>query len=324
MISRDPRLRIIALLLAPAFVGHFVQLMREDTPWTYEAGVRYLVTPGWHHALPYEACMALAAAVPIAMIGMLAFRSRGWLLAVCGTYLLHYLSWPFRIRNHMTLMLSSLVVIGVLTAIAARAGAINARTGEGPSADAADDRVVWGVALVLCITYFFAGFHKMNPRFTSADPGLSSAAMGIADFLRHGGITRAPPAWLMGSIGWLSIGIELAVPIIAWRVNRLTVPCVLVLMGFHFPMVAVMNVADYPMLASAFWPALFTRGQWEALEARLRPSRWTVTGAAVGVAAQFWFMPWWGWLTGFGVGVMALWGWAAGAMVQGLREKIAP
>lgn len=71
------------------------------------------------------------------------------------------------------------------------------------------------------------------------------------------------------------------------------------------------------MIASAFYPALFSRAHFRlVLRHARRPNAFNVTGAAFGVAAQLWFIPWWGNLTIFGIGVMALWGWAAGAMIR--------
>ncbi len=48
MIGKDERLRAIALLFLPAFVGHFIQLGTEDMPWMPWAWPRYFTTPGWH------------------------------------------------------------------------------------------------------------------------------------------------------------------------------------------------------------------------------------------------------------------------------------
>ena len=118
-------------------------------------------------------------------------------------------------------------------------------------------------------------------------------------------------------------------PLIAWRSQRLRVPAILVLFAFHFPMISVMNVADYPMIASIFYCALFSRAHFRlVLRYARRASPWNVSGTVIGVAAQLWFIPYWGALTVFGLFVMGLWGWAAGSMLEmqftALRRRQSP
>lgn len=316
MIARDERLTAIALLLVPGFLGHFMQLAGEDHPWAAYARMRYWHTPGWHLYLPQWVPWTIAALLAGAVIGMAIRRTRPWMLAVIGLYVAHYVTYPYRIRNHMTHMLAELTMIGGVWIVGWLSGAVDLR-GRGPRALRVDRWAANGVAAVLCVTYFFAALHKTNDRFLSFDADRSAAVEGLTTFWIYGDLGSVPPTWAMAMAVYGTVVIEAAAPLIAWRVPRLRVPAVITLFLFHFPHVAVMNVADYPMIASAFYPALFGRAHFRLLlrHAR-RPNAWNVTGAALGVFGQLWFMPYWGELMALGVFVMALWGWASGAMLR--------
>ena len=305
---RDGRLRAIATLLPLGFVGHAIQLLGEDRPWTNLAEPRYHYTPGWHLALSPWVVVGLAVLLYVCVLGLMVRRNRFWLLATVSAYAAHYLTYPFRIRNHMTMMLASLVVIGGCFLVAgreARAGAKSSRVVE--------RWAVRGVGIVLCITYTFAAVHKSNARFVDLD--YPTAALGaVDDFWIYGDLGHAAPAWAKAFAIYGTLVVEYVVPWIALLFRRLTVPMVLVLMAFHFPHIAVMNVADYPMIASCFYPALFGEAHWRRLSLHLRASPWTLGGAALGVAMQVWWMPYVGPLMVFGAAVMAVWGAWTGAM----------
>ncbi|MCB9616135.1 MAG: hypothetical protein H6722_27170 [Sandaracinus sp.] len=319
-VSADGRLRAIATLLPMALLGHTLQLLGEDTPWAPHAWARYWRTPGWHLHLPPWSIVAIAVSLVVATLGLAIRRTRPWLAAVIVTYAAHYLTYPYRIRNHMTLMLASLLALAIAWGIGAatREGGrrlIDLR-GRGPAARLVDRYAVRGVAAVLCVTYFYAGLHKTNEAFLAFDDR-SAAFRGTQDFWIYGDLGSVAPTWALAVATYGTLAVEYAFPIVALFVPRLTMACVLGLMCFHFPHVAVMNVADYPMLASAFYPALFTAARWRRLEPELfTASRWNVGGAILGVSAQLWWMPWWGELTIFGLGVMAIWGWWGGSMLR--------
>ena len=315
-ISRDPRVSAVCLLLVPGMIGHTLQLLGEDTPWTSAAYFRYFHTPGWHLWLSPWVPVAIAVGLALAVIGLAVRRTRPWMLALIALYLLHYLTYPYRIRNHMSHMLAELTMLGGVWVLGWALGATDLR-GEGRHAPRVDAWAARGMAAVLCVTYFFAALHKMNAEFLSFDAARSSAVHGLTTFFVYGDLGATPPRWAMAVAIYGTIVIEALAPVVAWRVRALRVPAVLVLFAFHFPHVAVMNVADYPMIASAFYPALFSRSHFTLLlrHAR-RPNAWNVTGAALGVAAQLWFIPYWGTLTVFGIFVCALWGWASGSMLR--------
>ncbi len=314
-ISHDGRVRAISWLLVPAFIGHTIQLLGEDVPWAGWARVRYWTTPGWHLDVSPWIVIGIAVGLAVAVIGMAVRRSRPWMNAVIVLYAAHYLTYPFRIRNHMTLMLASLLAIGGTWWIARASGAVD-RWGEGRYSRLVDRYAMRTVAVVLCVTYFFAGLHKTNVGFLCFDER-SSAFKGVTDFWIYGDLGHRAPDWVVGIAIYGTLVVEYTVPILARLITPLRIWLVIALMLFHFPHIAVMNVADYPMLASAFYPALFTRGHWRLLERKLyRASRWNVSAAVMAVAAHFWFMPYWGALMVFGAGVVAIWGWWAGSMLE--------
>lgn len=321
MIARDGRLRAVNLLLVAGLVGHATQLLAEDTPWAGEARERYWTTPGWHLFVPPWVVVALAVAVVVAAAGVAARRSRPWCLALAVAYAAHYLTYPFRIRNHMTLVLFALGVQSAVWLVGALAGAADLR-GRGERARTVDRFAATGVAVVLVVTYASAALHKVNADFLALDPARSDAAAGVTAFLRSGGLAGARvPAWVLRLATWGTVAVEAALPVVAWRAARWRSPAVLGLMAFHVPHVAAMGVADYPMLASALYPALFSPGHWRRVARSAAPSAWTLGGAALGAATQAWFAPRWGPLEVYGVLVLALWGYGAGALARECRAR---
>lgn len=314
---RDPRLRAYCALLVPAFVGHALQLTAEDTPWAEIALRRYWITPGWHLALAPEIPLVIAVLLGLAVIALALRPSRATLLAVTVFYAAHYLTYPWRIRNHMTTMLGGLVIVSLIWLVARASGALTTRDHTMSRARQVDRLAVLGLAVVLAVTYFFAGLHKLNSGFTNPSPdGPSAAVRGLTTFWIYGDLGSVPPSSAVALAIWGTIAIEMIVPIVALLLPRLAVPCIAILMLFHVPHVAVMDVADYPMIASAAYPALVSRAHARVLARHLRPNAWTLAGAAIGVGTQLWFMPWFGRLTIFGIGVLAIWGWALGAMAR--------
>jgi hypothetical protein len=234
---------------------------------------------------------------------------------VAGSYTLHYLTYHARIRNHMTLMLSGLTLQSALWLVAAGRGAVDLR-GQGPHARRVDAWVARGLAAVIVATYAFAALHKCNANFLALDPDRSAAVSGTMDFLRYGHVTRHPPRWALAFAVYGTIACEAVLPVVAWRFSRLRPAALLALMAFHFPHVSTLAVADYPMLASAYYPALFTPAQWSRFEARLaRPTPFALAAVVTALFLQARFVPWWDPVTLFGLVVAALWGYAAAALL---------
>ncbi len=326
----DPRLRLVLLFLVPGFVGHTIQLTAEDVPWDPSAWERYWWTPGWHLYLSPWLPVLIAVALGLAVLGMgagairdtpharlLDARSpRLWALLVAGLYAAHYLTYPFRIRNHMSHMLASLGAMALVWCVLLA-------TERRLAPRRADRLALDGIAAITCVTYFFAGLHKLNGAFvdvrvdeSGASLSGSAAVEGLTTFWVYGDLGERPPEIARLVAAWGTIAIEMAVPFLAWRVARLRALAVATLCAFHVPHVAVMDVADYPMIASSFYPALFSRAEGRLYARYFRPSAWNLTGAALGVATQLWFMPWWGRLTIFGMFVLGFWGWSLGSIAQ--------
>ncbi len=76
----DIRLRAFVALLAPAFVGHTIQLLSEDVPWSGDAMRRFWITPGWHLSLsplvPLVIAILLAVAVVAGLGAAAAFQAQ--------------------------------------------------------------------------------------------------------------------------------------------------------------------------------------------------------------------------------------------------------
>jgi hypothetical protein len=333
VISKDERLRAIAILALPAFVGHFIQLGTEDMPWEPWAWPRYYTTPGWHLYLSPWVVVAIAVLLALSVFAVFAIEARAWLaprarastlarpaaLAMIALYAAHYLTYPYRIRNHMTTMLSELAMLGGIWLVGWWSGAADL-CGRGPRARLVDRYALFGMAAVLCVIYLFAALHKTNDNFLALDER-SDAVRGLTTFLVYGDLGSVPPTWMKRLATWGTVVIEAVAPVVAWRVPRLRFLAITALFLFHFPHVAVMNVADYPMIASAFYVALFSRAHFRILLRHARPNAFTLAGGALGAAGQLWFMPWVGALTVFGIFVMALWGWTMGAFVRAWAKR---
>jgi hypothetical protein len=171
------------------------------------------------------------------------------------------------------------------------------------------------MAAVLSLIYASAALHKCNENFLALDER-SDAVRGLLAFWIYGDIGSEVAPWEAIVATWGTVIIEALAPLLAWRFHALRVPAIIMLFVFHVPQVAVMNVADYPMIASAFYPALFSRAHFRIFLRHAHANAWTLGGAALGVATQLWFMPYWGALMALGIFVLGLWGWASGAMLR--------
>jgi hypothetical protein len=315
----DVRLRWYLALLLPCFVGHLLQIISEDEPWAEWAWENALVNAGWHQLLPDWVPWAVAAALGVSIVGLAGAvarrqRERSAFLILAALYLAHYVTYPWRIRNHMTTMLGSLGVVAIVWLMARARGALR----EGHThARRVDGVAVRGLGIVIATQYFFAGLHKVNGGFL--DPSIeggSAAISGLTEFWIHGDLGSVPPVWARYAATYGTVVIEMGAPLVALLIPRVAPAAIAVLMAFHFPQIAVMNVADYPMIASTSYVGLLSLHDAHRIARQLSPTRWTVVGSCLGIAAQLWFMPYWGALMVFGMFVMGLWGWVLGAMAH--------
>jgi hypothetical protein len=296
MISVDRRLHAICLLLVVGLAGHGAEIVTENPPfrpWDDAA-----ISPGWHDLLPGWLPVLAAGLLVATAAALLVLRSRGAALAVAITYVIHHLTWPLRVRNHMALLLAvyALLIIGWAAAGWPR---------DRRQRSITDGLLVEGIAILLVLTYLSAAFHKLNTEFLS-DHGFGAVA--LRDFLRAGGLHGAPA---LAASAWAVVATELVMPLVAWRSARLRPLAVLALFVFHFPMLSSMGVSDYPMIVAALYPAWFTPDEWRFLAMRLAaPRRGLLVAAAIAMLADAWFVRHWGLTTGFGLIVAAMWGYA--------------
>jgi len=186
-----------------------------------------------------------------------------------------------------------------------------------------DNQICRGLALILLIDYFFAGFHKLNTAFLSFDANLSPGVEAIDSFLAAGKISSHAPQWLLGTLLPGILFCEMIVPTVMLSFAAVREFFILVMFAFHFPMISTMGASDYPMIIVAFYPTLFSRSQWSTVEDELL-RRWNwmnLMGALLGVFTHLWFTVRWTPNTSYGILVAALWGFAAVALARCCLNK---
>lgn len=322
----DPRLRMVCCLLVPALMGHGLQIAVEDGG--ADGWERVAWSPGWHQHLHPMVLVVVASGLSISALAttISAWRdapvdepssrsARTWALLVTVLFAAHSLTFPFRVRNHMSHLLAVLGAVALVSSI-------RLATGRSLTLRRADELSLEGVALVTLVTYFFAGLHKLNASFLDVridGAGASITGSAAIDVLRvlwrRAGLGERPPELVRLAAAWSAIVIELFVPFIAWRVARVRALALTTLCFFHVPHVSVMQASDYPMIMTLGYPAFLSREEAESLRPHLNPSAWNVSAASMGVALHLALMPRPTVLTAFGVLVMGLWGWGLGSLV---------
>lgn len=298
----DPRLRAVLVLLAPAFLGHAVQLAAEDA--RADAWERYWTTPGWHLWLPPAMPLGIGVLLAVAVLAMSlsALRDaprrrtrdarvgvalgapRAWLVVVTLLFIAHYVTFPFRIRNHMGHLLA-------LLGGASLALAVLRLSRERVPPRPMDALVLQSIVLMTCVTYAFAGLHKLNAAFLDVDlhdasGPLSAGARAVAVVWRRVGLDGPPPTTLQHLAVWGTVALELFAPLLAWRAPRVRVVAIASLLAFHALTILAMPAADYALIVCAGLPAFVSRAEALRLAPQLRPSRANALGAALGVLAQ--------------------------------------
>jgi hypothetical protein len=323
MISPDPRLRAFTVLILFGLIGHFCQLISEDKFWNAEYRADMWISPGWHLELHPVIPLVAAAGLLIAVLCGICFRSRAWLGAIGFLYICHFFTYPFRIRNHMTFMLTSLAFLSV-SLLATDTIRSQGSELKNPRIARIDNQICIGLALILVINYFFAGFHKLNTAFLALDSALSPGADTIEMFLSTGKISSYAPYWLLAILLYGTLLCEMIVPTLMWRVSAVREFLILVMLVFHFPMVSTMAASDYPMIAVAFYPTLFAERDWSIVEHRLL-NRWNwmnFAGALAVIAAHIRFTFLWTPNTVYGILVAGLWGFAAVGLARCASDKV--
>jgi hypothetical protein len=324
MFSAAPRFRTFALLVLFGLIGHFAQLISEDRFWDAEYRTAMWISPGWHLEMNPVISLAIAVLLVFAVFSGIVLRKRFILGIVAVFYILHFFSYPFRIRNHMTFMLATqgFLLVSLLVTRTLRTKANDLRHS---STALIDNQICTGLAWILVINYFFAGFHKLNTAFFSFDSSVSVGAGTIEGFLGAGQISYYAPHWLLALVLPGAIVCEMVLPTLIWRSDSFREVFILIMLAFHFPMVTTLGAADYPMIVIAFYPVLFSETRWSTFEHELL-KRWNwvnVVGAFVGIAAHWWFTPDWTPNTAYGIFVAGLWGFAAVTLAKCFIARLA-
>jgi hypothetical protein len=323
MFSAVPRFRAFALLVLFGLVGHFAQLISEDRFWDAEYRTGMWISPGWHLEIHPVISLVIAVCLLGAVVGSMVLRTRLMLGVVAVLYVLHFFSYPFRIRNHMTFMLATqgFLLLSLMATRTLRAKASDLRNA---AILQVDNQICGGLAAILIVNYFFAGFHKLNTAFFSFDPSLSVGAGTIAGFLEAARISDYAPHWLLALLLPGTVVCEMLLPTLIWKSDFFRELMILIMLAFHFPMVTTLGAADYPMIVVAFYPVLFTQDQWSAFEHDLL-KRWdwtNVVGMFAGIAADWRFTGEWTPNAVYGILVSALWGFVAVTLAKRFIARV--
>lgn len=318
-------------------MGHALQIAVEDGG--AGAWERTAWSPGWHQHLHPAVLVAFAVGLAASALAMAhaawrdvplhdepsLYSARTWALAAAVLFAAHSLTFPFRVRNHMSHLGSVLGAIALVVCV-------RHATGRTLTLRRSDELSLEAIALLTCVTYFFAGLHKLNAAFVDVRidaEGASITGSAAVDVLRvlwrRAALGERPPELVRRAAVWTSLGIELVVPWVAWRVRRLRGAAITLLCLFHVPHVSVMQASDYPMITTLCFPAFFSRDEAVSLAQDLRPSVWNVGGASAGVALQLALVSRPSTLAAFGLFVMGLWGWGLGSLAsRAWRARAAP
>jgi hypothetical protein len=272
LLVTDLRFEVFAILFALGTIHHELQfvleqqlsgpltgylersaLVRPTVPWPSSVGI------GLHLG-----CMVLA----VLMLVLPWRRLLACLLAV--TFLFSYAASPERIPSHNTLMAAGLAVVllfGLMEVLGRwRLTPLGFRT---------TDWYGWtltGLAWCCALTYWFAAFHKLNPRFF--EPSSSPIQVFIVPFARLLGL---PGATLVDLVALplivATVLTEASLPFLLWYRPTRLYGCLLGII-FHLVMMS-QAVQDFPILIVAFYPTFLSVAELQqVLQASLRrPSR---------------------------------------------------
>lgn len=284
----DLRLEVFAVVFALGTIFHELEFLIEQArigPFTeyMERWSRVAPSTGWPSSVGLTLHLANVA---ISLLLMLLPRRRELLCLLAPMFFLSQLASPDRIPSHSGLMAGGLLVVSILGA----AEWLERLGRRARSAAMGTDWVGWtlaGLACVCSLTYLFACFYKLNPVwFSSQSPALS--------FLMFESIlARVGPLWgvegvLAPAAIYGTLLVEALLPVLLLGRRTWAVGC-FVGIAFHVPML-IRNVADFPTLIVAFYPAFATRAATEELlrRCRARPA-WPrlCTTAALGAVSAF-------------------------------------
>src|SRR5262245_24668519 len=166
MFSADLRFRAFGFLILFGLIGHFAQLVSDDRFWDAQSRTEMWISPGWHLEIHPVVSLAIAVLLLLAVLSGIVWRKRFLLGIVAVLYVLHFFSYPYRIRNHMTFVLATQVFL-LLSLLVTRTFGTKSSELNNPPTVLIDRHICNGLALILVINYFFSGFHKLNKVFFS-------------------------------------------------------------------------------------------------------------------------------------------------------------
>jgi len=297
-LDRDLRLAVFWRLLGVAGAAHVIQLMAQQQAragsflhhperWQQVVPLGFGATPsavaiGLHLAL-------LAASLALAWTGRPALGAL-WLgpVALLGAFV-----QPVTISNHYLVFL---LALGSLPAVL-----LLARPGRGAAparVDACARLAAGGYARALrhvfVITYFFAGFHKLNTGWfdLAGNAATRLARAQLVPLLEPVGLALP---WLVDlallPILIFPVAAELAIPALL-LVPRLRPFGALLGIALHLPMFA-REVLDYPTLILAFYVLFFPEPEVRRFGAALRrasPGRVALAGLGAGAVLLVWLV----------------------------------
>jgi hypothetical protein len=252
----DLRLDLFAIVFALGTIHHEVQFLLEQqitgSLFNYlERSALVRPTVGWPSSLAVG--LHVADIVVSLLILVLPYR-RALLCLLALTFLPSQLVSPERTPSHNSMMIFSLAIIldFGLAEIAERI-----RSGRWAS-EHGTDWLRWtstGLLWMCALTYFFAGFHKLNERFFS--PDASPVLAFVLPYATLLGISRGTAVAYFGyPMIILTVVAELALPfLLLWSRTRLFGALLGVL--FHLVMMG-QGVMDFPVLILAFYPLFLT------------------------------------------------------------------
>lgn len=329
----DYRLGLFWRLLGIAGAAHVVQLMAQQQARAgsfLEHATRWqeVVPPGLSAvglgSPPDWLAVALHLSLLVASLGLaLARRPARAALVLAPVALAGALVQPVTISNHYTVFLLALVSLPIVLLLA-RPGAAATIDVVEVNARLAADGYARALRHVFVITYFFAGFHKVNAGWFDLRGNAATrlASAQLVPLLEPLGLAQSGLVdLLLLPILVFPVAAELAIPLLLvlprWRALG-----ALVGVALHLPMFA-REVLDYPTLILSFYLLFFPEADVRRFTVRLRattPGKVALAAAGAASVLLVWLVlvpatparpgdPTWWLEVVYGAGLISFWAW---------------
>lgn len=282
----DPRFSLFAIVFALGTLHHELQfILVQQTTGPFLGYMERLgqVYPsvGWPSSVGIGLHLAN---VLISLLILVAPWRRALLGLLTVPFLLSNLTIPLGIASHNTLMAAALALILILGLLELVDRVRRPASAPVPGTDWYRWTLV-GLTWLCALTYAFAAFHKLNPRWFSPvnSPGVDFVLATLGSL----GVPRDAAGLLGYPIAYGVVLIEGGLPLLLMHSRTRLFGCLLGCL-FHLPMLAA-GVMDFPIVILAFYPLFLGVEEARALLARClaRPSplRLACTLAVGGVGA---------------------------------------